>query len=397
MRILIISSHFYPENFRINDFAKTLKNRGHQVTVLTGLPHYPKGKLFDGYSFWGITEEDYFGVRVVRVPIITRGKGRSIRLALNYLSFILSSLFLGLPRVKSKYDVSFVFASSPITSCIPAIALKRWTNTPVYLWVQDLWPESIAAVGHIDSQKIVQATGRLVKWIYQRCDKIFIQSRAFKDSVLKWGGKPEQLVYFPNWAEDFYSSKQELPKIDHEFPAGFNLLFAGNLGKAQSLDTLIEAAKKLKNQNINFIFLGDGSEKAHLQKQAQGLDHVYFWDRRPPEQMPSYFKQSDALLVSLTDDPIFSLVIPSKVQTYLAAGRPIIGSLNGEGARIIEESDSGLVAAAENAETLAKNIKVLSEMSEKETYKKALNGRTYYQKHFNKENLMKQFEELVKS
>lgn len=404
MRFLFVSQYFHPESFRVNDLALSLKERGHEVVILTGQPNYPSGQFFEGYGYFKCWSESWKGLAIVRVPVFPRGRGGGVRLALNYLSFVFFATLVGLPRLKGHFDATFVFATSPITSCLPAIFYKFWKHTPVSLWVQDLWPESVSATGFVKSKRLVAGIGRLVRWIYSHCNHILIQSQAFRPSVFQWGAQPEQVHYVPNWAEDFYNKSNQLEPL--HWPKGLNdqfvILFAGNLGRAQSLPTIVDAAKSLRSThpNVHWVFIGTGSLEAWLRDQIAShdlSDQVHLLPRRPPEEMPSYFAKANVLLVTLKKDPIFSLVIPSKVQSYLASGRPLLGSLDGEGARVIGDSQAGLSGEAESVEALIQNIKTLLMHSDSDLRAMGHRGKQYYRQNFHKESIVDEIEQILGS
>ncbi|MCH8830481.1 MAG: glycosyltransferase family 4 protein, partial [Planctomycetes bacterium] len=397
MRVLIVTQYFWPESFRINDLAHGLRDRGHDVTVLTGLPNYPDGRFFAGYG-WFSRGEDYDGVRVVRVPMFARGKSQGLRLLLNYASFALSASFFGPFRCRGKFDVIFAFEPSPITVGIPASVMKRFKRAPLLFWVQDLWPETLTATGAVRSPWILRRIGNLVRRIYRRCDKVLVQSPGFVPHV-QWQGVPdEKIEYFPNWAEEFFqpvSLPDDAPERA-EMPNGFRILFAGNIGVSQSFETILAAAEKTKcNSQIQWVVLGDGREKENVEQQIEerGLSEtVHLLGRRPVETMPGYFAAADALLCTLKREPIFSLTIPSKLQSYLACGKPILAALDGVGATIVAESHSGLTGPAEDAAALAENAVRLFEMSQPERDALGKAGRDYFQQHFERERLLDRLE-----
>ena len=403
LKILIVSQYFYPESFRINDLVEDLVLRGHEVTVLTGLPNYPQGSLFRNYSLWkGPFKETYKGATVLRSRLIPRGKGTGVDLSLNYLSFAATASLKTLTSLDDSFDACFVFATSPITAAIPAVLHCKRKQIPLHIWVQDLWPESVEAVGMLKNPLAMKSIGQLVNWIYSNCDRIHIQSPAFKDSVVKWGGTTEKIRYLPNWADDPFAqsaqssgSRQEL-----QLPEGFLVLFAGNLGKAQSLGTILEAAEYCKEESdIQFIILGDGSEKQRFETliSEKNLTNIHCLGRKDPSEMPGYYLEAQALLVTLKDEPIFNLTIPSKVQTYLAAGRPILAAVNGEAQNLIKKSESGLCSAAEDGRDLAENIKKIHKMTEQDRVRLGENGRAFYLKHFQKDHVISQLLQELRS
>lgn len=397
MRILIVTNHFWPEDFRINELAVLLRQRGHEVTVLTAVPDYPAGRFPEGYGWFRKTREDYLGVQVRRAPIIPRGRGGSIRLAANYVSFALTATLLAPFYCRGKHDVVFVFETSPITVGIPACLLKWWKGCPLLFWVLDLWPESLAAAGGINTSLILRPVGAIVRWIYRRCDQILISSRGFASSVARHGARPEQIRYFPNWAETTYenttcSETHDLPSL----PNGFRILFAGNIGEAQAFPTILDAAERLRNQaDIHWLVLGDGRKYDWVKSQVdqRGLAaNVHLLGRFPARQMPSFFRQADTLLVTLKSDPIFSLTVPGKLQSYMRCGKPIIGALDGEGAALITLAGAGMVSPAENPAELAKTVLAMYNLNEQQRRQMGEQGKAYCKQHFDRERLVEQLE-----
>jgi len=401
VHILIVSQYFWPESFRVNDLALGLKERGHAVAVLTGLPNYPTGRFFPGYGFFTPSSEEFNGLPVYRVPLIPRGSGQRWRLALNYFSFAIFASLLAPVHCRGAFDLIFVFEPSPITVGIPAIMLKKFKRAPVMFWVQDLWPESLSATRAIRSELLLHWVAKLVRFIYQRCDRILVQSEGFIPSVTALGADPQRVAYFPNWAETIYrpvATAEDAPERK-EVPAGFCVMFAGNIGAAQSFETILEAATLLRqHQDIHWVVVGDGHRRAWVEGQIleRGLKQsVHLLGPRPAEVMPHYFALADALLVTLKCDPIFALTIPSKVQSYLACAKPILAALNGEGARVVRESGAGLVCPAEDAKALAESVLRLSRMSPQERAAMGQKGRTYFEANFEREKLLDRLEGLM--
>lgn len=399
MKILIVSHYFWPEQFRVNDLAIGLKRRGHEVTVLTGMPNYPEGRLFDGYSWWRKRREMYQGVPIFRIPLFLRRQGHGWQLALNYLSFVIFGLLLGPWMLRGReFDLIFVFAPSPFTVGIPAALLRRLKRAPILFWVQDLWPESLQSTGAVGSPAILSAVGKVVRWIYNRCDRVLVQSRGFIEPAVAAGAPCQRTTYFPNWAEDFYRPVEldENAAERSELPDGFRVMFAGNMGEAQSLETILEAANLLKQEpDIHWVMIGDGRRRKWLEDEIarSGLrDRFHFLGRKPAEVMPRYFSLADALLVTLRDEPAFARTIPSKLQSYLACGKPIIAALNGEGADVIRVSEAGLAAYAGDAEGLADNIRRLHAMTPDQRDLLGVNGRTFFENEFSADRLITQLE-----
>jgi glycosyltransferase involved in cell wall biosynthesis len=398
MKVLIVTQYFWPESFRINDLALGLRGRGHEVTVFTGMPNYPSGRFFPGYGFFGPRREDFDGFPVHRVPLFPRGGGQRWRLALNYFSFAILASLLAPIRCRGAFDLIFVYEPSPVTVGIPAIMLKKFKRAPIMFWVQDLWPESLSATGAVRSELLLHWVAKLVRFIYRRCDRILVQSEGFLPSVTALGADPQRVAYFPNWAETLYrpvATPKDAPERK-EMPAGFCVMFAGNIGAAQSFETILEAAALLRHhQDIRWVVVGDGHRKAWVEAQIveRGLkEKVHLLGPRHADVMPRYFALADALLVTLKRDPIFALTIPSKVQSYLACAKPILAALDGEGSRIVRESGAGIVCPAEDAKGLAESALRLSRMSSQERAAMGQRGRAYFEANFEREKLLDRLE-----
>lgn len=369
LRILVLSQYFWPENFRINDLVDELAARGHHVTVLTGVPNYPGGKVFsefaadpDGFSSFG-------GVEILRVPMLPRGTG-SVRLVLNYLSFVISGLSVGVWKLRGrKFDTIFVFMISPITAVLPAILQRRLKRANLFVWILDLWPETLSAVGVVKSERVLSLVGRLVSYIYNRTDHILVQSKAFIGNVRRYAGPDARVSYFPGWAEPVFagdlSAIQPAPELER-FSDSFVVLFAGNVGEAQDFPAILDAAEALSDRpDIRIVVVGDGRATPFVESEIRRRalqDRMVLLGRFPLERMPSFFCAADALLVTLKREPTFAMTIPGKVQSYLAAGVPLVAMLDGEGARVIDELDAGLTCPAGDGKALADRIRILADM-----------------------------------
>lgn len=401
MRILMLSQYFWPESFIINDIVRMLAEQGHEVVVATGKPNYPDGKVFYGYRASGTQRERYSEhAEVVRVPLWPRGKGGAKNLILNYLSFVFAGL-LYLPCMlrKRDFDAILVFAPSPVTQAIPAIALKWLKKARLALWVQDLWPQSLEATGFVRNRHLLRIVGWMVRAIYWQCDTLLVQSRAFFEPVARYASR-NKIEYFPN------SMDVRRPRAAVELPQAlsdlltrhFCVLFAGNLGTAQALDTLVQAAVQLRDEaDVRLVLVGSGSRLDWLKEQQRvlGLENLVLAGRFPMEAMPSIFERSSALLVSLNDEEAFAQTIPSKIQAYLAAGRPIIACMNGEGARVVEEAGAGLTSPAEQVSPLVANIRMLKALGASELAAMGSAGRTYFDAHFEMESQVARLVELL--
>jgi glycosyltransferase involved in cell wall biosynthesis len=400
LRLLIVSQYFWPENFRINDVVRSLQATGVQTSVLTGKPNYPQGKIFDGHSALGCTSEEVEGTQLFRVPLLARGSS-GMRLALNYLSFVLSGLLFGPWLLRSKkFDAVFVYAPSPIVQAIPAIFLGWLKGCPVILWVQDLWPASLSATGHVQNKMILKAVELLVRFIYRHVNLLLVQSEAFVAPVEALaGGTPVQ--YYPNSGDDSFSDPDaKAPGAIPGLDAAFSVLFAGNIGTAQAVEVIVEAAQILiDDEDIQFVVVGDGSRREWMlwEKENRNLKNLHLPGRYPVESMPGFMNEASALLVTLADQEIFAYTVPSKLQNYLAAGRPIIACLNGAGARLVQSAEAGLAVPAGNGQALADAVRHLRQSSREELELMGKNGARYFAQHFSHERLVAQLVEILNS
>jgi glycosyltransferase involved in cell wall biosynthesis len=394
VRILVFSQYFWPENFRINEISKALSEKGVQIEVLTGKPNYPEGAVYSGYRAWGCQREQFGAAQLHRIPLIPRGKNSRLLLAINYLSFIFSGLICGPWLLRGRrYDAILVHGLSPILQAIPALFLGWIKKIPVIIWVQDLWPESLSATGYVRNGLVLRVVRRLVRFIYEHTDLLLVQSQAFVAPVATLAGKTP-IIYYPNSVDDTFAQpvRSEPPAIDG-LGNGFSVMFAGNIGTAQAVEVIVEAALLLKEQtDIHFVVLGEGSRWEWMRQQVQknGLGNLHLPGRFPVETMPGFMQKASALLVTLADQEIFRATIPSKVQAYLAAGRPILACLNGEGADLVTKAGAGLAIPAEDAGALAAAVQRLYHMSSKEREAMGARGRLYYAGHFAHDMLIDQ-------
>lgn len=401
MRVLIVSQYFWPENFRINAIVESLDRRDVEVDVLTGKPNYPDGVIGSGYRAWGCQREQWKGATLYRAPLVPRGRGSHLGLILNYLSFAVSGSIIGAWLVRKRhYDVIFVYGISPILSAIPALFIGFLKGIKVITWIQDLWPESLSATGYIKNRHVIAAVEHVVRFIYGHSDLLLVQSKAFETPVRALASQTP-IVYYPNSVDDFFTVpvKGEVPAVSG-LADGFSVMFAGNIGAAQALDVIVEAASLLREHaDIHFVIIGDGSCREDMLNavQQQGLTNMHLPGRFPVEMMPGFMNKASALLVTLADKPIFSVTVPNKVQAYMAIGKPIIACLNGEGARLVVEAKAGLTTPAEDAKALAKTILRLYGLSASERKEMGDNGRSYYQQHFDHESLVDQLIEHMQT
>ncbi|MCF6178561.1 MAG: glycosyltransferase family 4 protein [Geopsychrobacter sp.] len=388
MRILIWSQYFWPENFRINELVASLVEEGMHVTVLTGKPNYPGGRIFPGYKVLSITRERFAGADVVRLPLVPRGSGSAFGLAINYLSFILTGYILSPVALRGQhYDGVVGFAPAPLLQVLPAIFLARLKHASVVVWVQDLWPESLIATGFIKNPLVIKSLEAIIRYIYRHADTIMIQSRAFREPVARLTNDVRKILYYPNTAEPTLNTATNEGGCltAREIRQGFSVVFTGNIGKAQSMETILQAAEDLATQSdIRFYIVGGGSQAEWLKQEirCRHLNNVLMTGHLPLTAMPEIFAAASALLVTLGDSPVLAAVIPSKLQAYLAAGKPVIASLNGEGARIVLEAGAGFSCPAENGTALADKVRRLYALSPEERLRLGKNGREYFDAHF---------------
>jgi colanic acid biosynthesis glycosyl transferase WcaI len=402
VQLLVVSQYFWPENFRINDLVAELRRRGHDVTVLTGMPNYPEGVIYSDFRQEPVQFGNYEGAEVIRVPLVPRGK-RGRHLILNYASFALAAATIGAWRLRGRrFDAIFVFQVSPVTVCLSAIVIGRFKRIPIVMWVLDLWPDTLSAVGAVRSPLMLSLVDRMVRFIYRHSDLVLAQSRAFLPGITKSATGVTPVRYFPAWVEPPYrgglESVEPAPET-REFTSTFNVLFAGNIGEAQDFPSILNAAEALRSRtDIRWLIVGDGraAEWVRSEVTRRGLgDSVRLLGHHPVERMPSFFRAASALLVTLKRDPVFSMTIPGKLQTYLATGLPIVALLDGEGARVLEESGAGLVGAAGDSVSLAEMVLRLASLPVAARVAMGAHGPVYAAQEFDRARLLSQLEEWL--
>lgn len=387
--ILVISQYFYPEEFRINDMCVEWVKRGYKVTVLTGYPNYPQGKYYDGYGCFKNTKQRWNGIDIIRIPLIARGKG-SVKLALNYFSFVISGFFWA-KTTRIKADYVFTFEVSPMTQALIGVWYSKRRKIPNYLYVQDLWPENVEIVTGIHSPLVIKPIEAMVNHIYKNCDVIFATSPSFVKEIQKRVKHNKKKVkYLPQYAEDFYQPVEREPVAEIPDDDSFKIIFTGNIGQAQGLEILPKTAKLLKgNENVKFVIVGDGRDKDNFLKQIADNDvHEMFImvDRQPAERIPKLLAACDAAFISFMPDPLFEKTIPAKLQSYMACGMPIIAVANGETKRIIEEARCGICSQIGNIYELSNNINILISAN---IYEMRVNSLGYSNSKFSKNKLMR--------
>ena len=386
----MICQYYKPEPFRISDICEEMVRRGHEVQVVTGYPNYPEGVLYEGYGKGKHIDEVIEGVKIHRCFTIPRETGPVKRL-MNYYSYAASSTAYVLSKAciasdGKPFDVVFCNQLSPVMMAEAAIAYKKKYNVPIVMYCLDLWPESLIAGGIKRESVIYKFFHHVSKRIYRQMDKILITSRMFSDYLSnEFGVEKDRIEYLPQYAEGIF---EQIPprKLDETF----HLMFAGNIGAVQSVETVIKAAEILKDEPVKFHIVGGGTDLDRLKEVAKNLDNVVFYGRRPLEEMPEFYAKADAMLITLSDDPVLSLTLPGKVQSYMAVGKPIIGAIDGETKVIIEEAKCGFCGSADDVGELADNIKRFI-LSEDKTVM-GRNARKYYEKNFEKKNFMNKLE-----
>lgn len=384
--ILVLSQYFYPEPFRINDMCKEWVKRGYKVTVLTGIPNYPYGKFYEGYGYTKRRKEIWNGMEIIRIPLIPRGNG-AIGMICNYLSFVVSGFFWNL-FTRLQADCVFIFEVSPMTQALVGVWYAKKRKIPCYLYVQDLWPENVEIVTGIHSRLVLEPIGKMVNYIYKRCNRIFVTSQSFAGEIVKRGVAEEKVEFWPQYAEEFYQPLEQVKKNDE-----FVITFTGNIGKAQGLDILPKVAAILKAQNcrVKFKIVGDGRYKEEFIYEIEKSEVAEMFEiigRQPAETIPGILSESNAAFLSFMDNPLFAKTIPAKLQSYMACSMPIIASATGESEHIIQEAGCGVCCPIGDAEQLANEIIKMTSMPEQDKIMMGENARKYCEEHFDKKKLM---------
>lgn len=394
LKILIVTQWFDPEpTFKGLLFAKTLVDNGHQVEVITGFPNYPGGKVYDGYKIKVYQKELIDGVVVHRVPLYPSHDGSAFKRIFNYISFAASALLCGLFKV-SKPDVIYSY-HPPLTTSLAALFIGMFRRVPFITDIQDLWPDTLAATGMLTNTKALAIIDKVCNFVYHRAAKIVVLSPGFKARLVGKGVSDSKIELIYNWCDEnalMYSraTQLSLPANDR-----LNILFAGNLGFAQGLPAIVEAAYLLSQRDVsaNVVLIGDGVAKASAQQKVAELqlDNIYFFPRVPMQEVGTLLKAADALLVHLTDDELFSITIPSRTQAYLAVGKPIVMGVDGDAAKLIKDAQAGVCCKANSAQSLANAIERLVILNADEREQMAKNAHDFYHKHLSLARGVKKF------
>ncbi len=397
MKVLVVCQYYKPEPFRISDICEEMVRRGNEVTVLTGVPNYPMGYIYDGYKNGEKRYETLDGVDVHRCFTIGRRHGAIWRF-LNYYSFVISSK-RAVNSLDSDYDIVFVNQLSPVMMAEAGIKYAKKYEIPLVMYCLDLWPESLCTGGIKKGSFIYNIFHKVSGKLYRACDRILMTSQGFEKYLSKeFGIEKDKLCYLPQYAEDLFDNT--IFK-NNTLDKNINLVFAGNVGVAQRVDLIVRAAAIIEKKELPVCWhiVGDGSELANCKALTSelGLNSVTFHGRHPVEEMPTFYTKADAMLLTLDDDEIISYTLPGKIQSYMAAGKPIIASANGETPRIINDADCGLCAPAGSAEELAQVVEKFASLSEDERLEMGSNSYDYYSANFKREIFMNKLEtELMK-
>jgi glycosyltransferase involved in cell wall biosynthesis len=396
--IVVVSQYYYPENFRINDITREWVKRGYEVSVVTGIPNYPKGRFFKGYGVFRKRKEIVDGIRIIRLPIFPR-LNNSIALTLNYLSFVVSGWFWS--RLTTlKADFVFNFEVSPMTQALPALWFAKRRNIPSIIYVQDLWPENLQIVGGINNHIIIKMVNKMVDKIYEQATKILVTSNSFKDSIIQRGVDETKIDVWYQYAEEFYKFSKNQYRKENEI---LKIVFTGNIGEAQGLDILPKVAVLLNNNGyddkIKFIIVGDGRNKQNLLNEISksNVESLFeFIESQPATNIPYILSLYDVAFLSFSDNDLFRKTIPAKLQSYMACGMPILAVAEGESERIVIEAKCGLASKPNDIMGAYENILKFYTLNQESIKQMSINSQNYNNTFFSKKNLIDKFDLLVK-
>lgn len=400
-RILVVTQHFWPENFRINDIVEGFLQDGLEVDVLCGLPNYPKGEWFDGYGPQGPWEEHYGSAQVFRAKEWPRKGNTSLNIFLNYVSWPLHAA-AALNRLPGGYDAVFCFNTSPVLMCWPAIRYARKHKIPFTNYVLDLWPENLYSVLPVSNKLLRLIAQGVSDHLYKQADRLIAMSEPLQQRLCERTDKPKSAVAaIPQYCEDFYAVPQHDAALEERFAGRFNLVFTGTFTPAQSLDMVLRAvleARAAGAENLHLLLVGDGMSRESLQTLAQELhaeDAVTFYGSVPAKEVPKFTALADALLISLSDSPDLGLTVPGKLASYMAAGKPILASMNGAGFAAVQQSGGGLVSPACDQHALAENMLRLTTMTETDRAALGAKAKEYYLAHYRRAELLRRLETFI--
>lgn len=404
MKILVVCQYYHPEPFRVSKFCSLLQSQGHEVTVLTGMPNYPEGRFYSDYGYFGpMQEKGPDGIKVLRVPLIPRGNGGKIPLVLNYLSFAFCASFRSLFLLPRQFDMVFVYQLSPVTMALPGILFAKLKRIPLVLYSLDIWPDSIAATGVKLPAILQRMIDNLSSYIYRQPSRLLVSSQGFIARMVEMGVFPNRLHYWPQSTDEIFSETEmnNADSIREKIPTGFVIMFAGNIGVAQGFGTILDTAEKLRDlSDLHWVVLGDGRMRnwVETEVQARGLhNNFHLLGRYPAKEMPAWYSMADSLLVSLKKDPVFSLTLPAKVQSYLASGRPILAAMDGEGAKVVLEANAGYSCSSDDPDGLAAIVRKMLALPKAEREQMGKNGAEYASQYFNQYKLMQELDMIISS
>ena len=400
MRILVVTQHFWPENFRINDIVEGFVQDGLDVDVLCGLPNYPKGEWFPGYSENGPFAETYKGAQIFRAREIPRKGNTGKTIFLNYVSWPLYAA-AALKRLPGGYDAVFCFNTSPVLMCWPAIKYAKKHKIPFTNYVLDLWPENLYSVLPVKNHFMRWVAQTVSDSLYKRADRLIAMSEPLQKRLIARTGKPEKdVAVISQYCEDFYAVPCPDPELQARFAGRFNLVFTGTMTPAQSLDMVLRAvldARAAGAEDLHLLLVGDGMSREALQALAEELhagDAVTFYGSVPAEKVPSFTTLADALLISLSDSPDLGLTVPGKLASYMAAGKPVIASMNGAGFDAVQES-GGLASPACDQAALTQNLLALYRMPAADRAALGARSKAYYEAHYRRAELLRRLESFT--
>ncbi len=403
-RILVVSQHYWPENFRVTDLCEGLAAQGIEVDVLCGLPNYPLGNWFTGYSYTKPRHETHNGVELFRAGEIPRKGNTGLTIFFNYVSWPLFSLF-SLPRLKGrKYDAVLCYNTSPVLMSFPAIVYAKLHKIPLTNYVLDIWPENLYSVLNIKNKLLRNIAQAVSNWHYRKADRLIAMSNSLAKRLAVVGKKhPSNIAVIPQYCEDFYAMPADCSSLQKEFSNHFNLVFTGNFSPAQSLETVIEAACIAKNKglsSLHLLLVGDGMSRTSLEKLVQeknAQDFVTFYGSVAPQRIPEFCALADGLICPLADSPDLGMTIPAKLASYMASGTPILASITGEGALAVQQANCGFASSAGDADALADSMLALANCSAEQRKQLGQNSFAWYNTHYKREILLNQLRDFILS
>ncbi len=400
-RILVVSQHYWPENFRVTDLCEGLVAQGIQVDVLCGLPNYPLGKWYEGYRYTGPRRQEHNGVNIIRAGEIPRRGNTGPMIFLNYVSWPLFALF-SLPRLRGKYDAVLCYNTRPVLMRFPAILYTKLHRVPLTNYVLDIWPENLYSVLPVKNKALRAIAQAVSNWHYRRADRLIAMSDSLRRRLAQASRKPEEsIAVIPQYCEDFYAAPADPGQLAQQFGGRFNLVFTGNFSPAQSLDTVIEAACIARDKgaaDLHLLLVGDGMSRPALEqlvRQRGAEDLVTFWGSVAPAEIPAFCALADGLVCPLSDSPDLGMTVPAKLASYMASGKPVLASITGEGARAVEQAGCGFASGAGDAEALAENILALRALSAPERQRLGQNAFAWYQSHYQRSQLLARLRDFV--